>query len=450
MTATELFGDLVESPENEREISDESIETLVGTLDREEVVIDVWYNENDAPEIIDGHRRYTALKRQGVNDSAYVEVNVIDADNRRAALLENIQRDENTKDLTPMEQARKWARYVEIDVDGETMTYREYVNNLCGTGHMEELTVPSQNKGSVAEISNHIDQSAYTVSRRLSYLLYPEDLQEKIDSGDFTQTVARVIAKRIASGVDDPDLALKLIKRIGREETGESGRHGDTDITDKMNNHIEYVNTFDGIPPEGTDVAAALSSSDEVEVEAEEPSDDGETITIEVSRDAAETIEQAARENNTSTAEVMDTVTATTRKATPSENGETQMAEIEEVPDASGDTYAPASIHDELTEEQRDRFDRIDAEHEAILNHETSVELAELKDNWDAYGHAINHIDRATCPAPDCDHGIDHLTWDCHGYDLREAFLESQRVYQQAVDDAPPIDEIIEEGEVEQ
>lgn len=200
------------------------------------------------------------------------------------------------------------------------------------------------------------------------------------------------------------------------------------------------------MPPKPASVE--VEESDEVEVEESEPE---ETETIEVSTEAKEKIEEKAHDNDTTTTEVLDAVTSsgTSQQATTNgsmeESGETQVADIEEVPDAGAETYAPASIDDDLSEEQKERFERIEREHEKIINHESTVELGELKDNWDAYGHAINHIDRATCPNPDCDHGIEHLTWDCHGYNLREAFQESQRVYQAAIDNAPEIGEILDD-----
>lgn len=169
------------------------------------------------------------------------------------------------------------------------------------------------------------------------------------------------------------------------------------------------------------------------ESEPEEP----ETTTIEVSRESAETLESVAESSGSSPREVMDTVVSGTKEP------EIEEEEPQAVVATEIDKEEPGEVSLESNGEKT--RDELDQRRTAINNHEGKIKLSDLKDNWDAYGHAINHISRAKCPEEGCDNGIEHLTWDCHGHDVGESYLMAQEVYEQAIADSPSTKEMLED-----
>lgn len=160
-------------------------------------------------------------------------------------------------------------------------------------------------------------------------------------------------------------------------------------------------------------------------VNGEDDSDDGEMVSVDMDAQTAEVISDVAEQNDSTPAEVLEEVTQ---------------------PDAIDKMHDGEQSYDEhFSEEEKEMHKHRERRHQALMDHEHTVKMGELKDNWDAYGHAADHIAKAECPHPECDNGIEHLTWDCHGYSFEEAYGKAQEEYQDAVDDMPSAEEVLKE-----
>lgn len=177
--------------------------------------------------------------------------------------------------------------------------------------------------------------------------------------------------------------------------------------------------------------------------------DEPETQTVEVtvSESTAEQIEETADETDTSPGEVIETSIEPTQADHP--EPDTQNVSVEENQmegwEFNEDLGMPVPEDHEVTDELVEHVESVRDEHEVIQNHESTLELGELRKNWDAYGNSINHIRHAKCP--ECGNGVEHLTWDCHGDTIPEAYEKSHEYYQKAIDEAPDLSEILEDSE---
>lgn len=114
-------------------------------------------------------------------------------------------------DLTTMEQAHKWGRFVTVKHDGEEVSYKEYVGQIKQDLVLEDLQVPSGSHRGVKELASDMEHSHETVSKRISLLLLPEKGHQWIETGDLTQTDAVKIINKCRSQVEEPQKALEMI-----------------------------------------------------------------------------------------------------------------------------------------------------------------------------------------------------------------------------------------------
>ncbi|MEM3390186.1 MAG: ParB/RepB/Spo0J family partition protein [Nitrososphaeria archaeon] len=118
-------------------------------------------------ELVCGWRRYNALKTLGVEEAlCIVHDGLDDRDAFEIALVENVQR----KQLSPMEEARAFKRYVE-----------EF------------------GWGSVTDLANKIGKDCSYVVRRIQFLDLPEEVQKMLEE-DFERRLQREIDRRKADG----------------------------------------------------------------------------------------------------------------------------------------------------------------------------------------------------------------------------------------------------------
>ncbi len=161
-------------------------------------------------------------------------------DSRREALLDNIQSDENREDLTLPAQARKWSKAVRVDYVEEGQRYFGYVNELGDNCHSESLHIPSRSMGDVKRIAKGTEYSAQHVSRVVSYILYPEHVQENIgERGGLSKTVAYTVPSR-CTDVENAQKALELIAELGEYFEGKGGI--DSEKRDIINWSIKQAN----------------------------------------------------------------------------------------------------------------------------------------------------------------------------------------------------------------
>ncbi|MFC7155175.1 hypothetical protein ACFQPA_06865 [Halomarina halobia] len=107
-----------------------------------------------------------------------------------------------------MQEAWAFAENVSVTVDGEEMTYSEYVRDLGQHVVPDKLQVPSRKHPDVKHLSEKLGKSGQSIHDHLSFLLLPDEAQEWIDEGDLTKRAARMIVRKCRSNIDDPADAL--------------------------------------------------------------------------------------------------------------------------------------------------------------------------------------------------------------------------------------------------
>jgi ParB/RepB/Spo0J family partition protein len=125
-------------------------------------------------ELVCGWRRYNALKMLGIEEAlCIVHEDLDDKDAFEVALVENVQR----KELSPMEEARAFKKYVE-----------EY------------------GWGSVVELAEKIGKRHPYVTLRIQFLELPEEVQRMLEE-DFERRLEREVQKARAIKTLDADAA---------------------------------------------------------------------------------------------------------------------------------------------------------------------------------------------------------------------------------------------------
>lgn len=153
-----------------------------------------WSAEHKKWIIIAGERRWRAHKLAGLSKISciFVEREMTEQELRSEQLVENLLRE----DLSPMEQARGFRGLMDL------------------------------NDWTASELAGQLHISNATISRALSLLKLPEELQAKVDEGTLPPTTAAQIAK-----VKDPgkqrDLAEKALSgEIKSVETAQAAKGG--------------------------------------------------------------------------------------------------------------------------------------------------------------------------------------------------------------------------------
>jgi ParB family chromosome partitioning protein len=140
-----------------------------------------WVAEADRYRVIDGERRFRAAQVAGLPELAVVVEEEADPDViLELQLVTNALRD----DVAPVEQARAYKRLI----DSQGLTRRELAAKLG------------------------IDHSSIT--RALSLLGLPEDVQAEVDAGALGSQTAAVIASKIA----DPEAQREVARRVVAEK----------------------------------------------------------------------------------------------------------------------------------------------------------------------------------------------------------------------------------------
>lgn len=184
-------------------------------------------------EVIAGERRYLALAETR-DDDYHVPVTVHDLD-REGAMQLAFEENEEREDLSTMDEAWYFAERVSVDVDGESMSYAEYISNLAEHVPPSGLQVPHETTIERQNVSSD-RLKAGTISERLSYLFLPAKAQEWIDEGELTKRATREITRRCRSNIDDPRDALDMMADLAETYGPQFGtmKNGDYDdlVTD--------------------------------------------------------------------------------------------------------------------------------------------------------------------------------------------------------------------------
>lgn len=213
------------------------IESLADSIEDTELASALLVREdsNAGYEVVAGERRLLAL-RDRYDDDHEVDVTIKDLTREEAI---RIAREENNEreDLSPMDEAWSFAEHVMVNVDGEPLSYAEYISKLGGHVYPDSLQLPSPRTIERQGVSS--DRiSSDTISERLSYLLLPAEAQEWIDNGDLTKRAAREIISRCRSNIDDPEDALDMMADLAETYGPNYGGMSNDDYTD-LKNDIE-------------------------------------------------------------------------------------------------------------------------------------------------------------------------------------------------------------------
>lgn len=193
-----------------------------------------------------------------VGENGYeVPTNVVEADDEKArliALSENLER----SDLTPVEEAKAFAEYVDVavskdDVEGleeadvgvnkpkgergqYTTNFEDYVGYIKGSdGTICTIRVPTEKSQSVKEASDKIPGvTPKQVQDRLELLLLPNSIQQAIDNETVTQSSVRPLVKFRKLG---------NVEQMHQEMNKMYEKHGDKDastISSKVDRKISW------------------------------------------------------------------------------------------------------------------------------------------------------------------------------------------------------------------
>lgn len=188
---------------------------------------------NGTYEVISGTRRFKALKDLYDEDHE-IPTYVRDVDDEQAkwiALAENLDRE----DLTPIEEAKAYAKYVTIEVDGEQVPYDEYIKG--GQATEGRVEVPSEKNDSVKELADRINPGAKEIFRRLELLTLPEDVQAKVVNETLLLTAARVIAR--LRQIPDPERRDELMQELASTPSYTGSNPDISGLRDRVNALIE-------------------------------------------------------------------------------------------------------------------------------------------------------------------------------------------------------------------
>ena len=197
---------IVPDPDQPRkEFSDDAIERLAASLLKHGQLMPIrvrWNAEIGKWVVISGERRYRAAIRAGLKTVAcvFADNGLSPSEILQEQIIENLLRE----DLKPIEQARAYRQL--MDLHGWT----------------------------AKELSGELHVSQGAISKSLSLLNLPAELQEQVDEGSIPATAAYEVAKvedkavqrEIARRIVDEDLTRDAAADVVREAAGKPGRNG--------------------------------------------------------------------------------------------------------------------------------------------------------------------------------------------------------------------------------
>jgi ParB family chromosome partitioning protein len=197
---------IVPDPDQPRkEFSDDAIERLAASLLKHGQLMPIrvrWNATISKWVVISGERRYRAATRAGLKTVAcvFADDGLSPSEILQEQIVENLLRE----DLKPIEQARAYRQL--MDLHGWT----------------------------AKELSGELQVSQGAVSKSLSLLTLPADLQEQVDAGSIPATAAYEVAKvedqavqrEIARRIVDEDLTRDAAADVVREAAGKPPRAG--------------------------------------------------------------------------------------------------------------------------------------------------------------------------------------------------------------------------------
>ena len=204
---------IVPDPDQPRkEFSDDAIDRLAASLLKHGQLMPIrvrWNPTISKWVVISGERRYRAATRAGLKTVAcvFADDGLSPSEILQEQIVENLLRE----DLKPIEQARAYRQL--MDLHGWT----------------------------AKELSGELQVSQGAVSKSLSLLTLPSDLQEKVDAGSIPATAAYEVAKvqdqgmqrEIARRIVDEDLTRDDAAEVVRESVGKPPRKGGSDSKSK-------------------------------------------------------------------------------------------------------------------------------------------------------------------------------------------------------------------------
>ncbi len=197
---------IVADPDQPRkEFSDDAIERLAASLLKHGQLMPIrvrWNPKIGKWVVISGERRFRAATRAGLKTVAcvFADDGLSPSEILQEQIVENLLRE----DLKPIEQARAYRQL--MDLHGWT----------------------------AKELSSELQVSQGAVSKSLSLLTLPVDLQERVDEGSIPATAAYEVAKvedkdaqrEIARRIVDEDLTRDAAVEVVREAAGKPPRVG--------------------------------------------------------------------------------------------------------------------------------------------------------------------------------------------------------------------------------
>lgn len=228
--------ELSENDYNPRKTFDTAaMEDLKESIDRMGLIQPLTVRENGGGfEVISGARRLRAL-RSLYDDNHEVPVHVRDVNDKQAkwiALAENLDRD----DLSVIEEARAYAEAVEIEVDGETQSFMEYIN---GVGVFEGHA-PTERSESVQELAEKVQHSGSIIRKRLQLLTLPESIQTDIENGEVMVRVGEILYR--LNEIDDADKRGRLMEKLANDSRFRGGSPDTDALRDRIGQIIEEHN----------------------------------------------------------------------------------------------------------------------------------------------------------------------------------------------------------------
>jgi ParB family chromosome partitioning protein len=185
------ISNIIPDPNQPRkDFPQESIERLAASITKHGQLMPIrirWNQELAKWIVITGERRYRAALQAGLESIAciFIEDELSSSEILQEQLIENCLRE----DLKPIEQARAYE-------------------------HLMQL-----NHWTARELSESLHISPATVSRALTTLTLPEDVQEQVDAGAIPPSAAYEIAK-LDSQDEQRELAEEIVaRRLTREAT---------------------------------------------------------------------------------------------------------------------------------------------------------------------------------------------------------------------------------------
>ena len=174
----------------------------------------------DRYEVICGMRRYYALQDLGIKE---VECSVKNIDDTKAidlAFMENLQRES----LTPIEEAKMFLTRLKI--------FPEYQK----LGDSKSLVLYDSNL--IKKLSNLYSISENTIKNRLSLLNLPQELQNVVENGELSLTIAYEIARLFR--IEDKKIAKESMLEMFNDYKLEKDTISLTEINSRVTSKINY------------------------------------------------------------------------------------------------------------------------------------------------------------------------------------------------------------------